>query len=55
MSGPDKAKKPADFARLAKILREAHYRGWVALEFEEKGDPREECPKYLQEIREAFA
>jgi sugar phosphate isomerase/epimerase len=55
MSGPDEAKKPADFARLAKILREAHYRGWVALEFEEKGDPREECPKYLQEIREAFA
>jgi sugar phosphate isomerase/epimerase len=55
MTGPDKAKKPADFARLAKILREAHYRGWVALEFEEKGNPREECPKYLQEIREAFA
>lgn len=55
MSGPDKKKQPADFPRLAKILREAHYRGWVVLEFEEKGDPREECAKYLPQLREAFS
>jgi sugar phosphate isomerase/epimerase len=55
MSGPDKKKVPADFKRLARILREAHYRGYVVLEYEEAGDPREECPKYLDQLREAFA
>lgn len=45
----------SDFGRLAKILRESGYRGYVALEFEEKGNPREECPKHLDQLREAFA
>jgi sugar phosphate isomerase/epimerase len=52
----DKGKKsPADFKKLAALLREAHYRGYIVLEFEEKGDAREECPKYLDQLREAFA
>lgn len=55
VSGPDKVKKPADFAKLAKLLREAHYRGYIVLEYEEAGDPREECPKFLDQLREAFA
>jgi sugar phosphate isomerase/epimerase len=55
VSGPDGKKRPSDFKRLAKILHDAAYRGYVALEFEEKGDPREECPKYIRELREAFA
>src|SRR5688572_5255460 len=42
-----KEKSPMDFKKLATLLREAHYRGYIVLEFEEKGDPREECPKYL--------
>ena len=50
-----KEKSPMDFKKLATLLREAHYRGYIVLEFEEKGDPREECPKYLDKIREAFA
>jgi sugar phosphate isomerase/epimerase len=50
-----KEKSPMDFKKLAALLREAHYRGYIVLEFEEKGDPREECPKYLGQIREAFA
>jgi sugar phosphate isomerase/epimerase len=54
MSGPDKKKVPADFARLAKILRAAHYRGYVVLEYEESGDPREESAKFLNQVREAF-
>jgi sugar phosphate isomerase/epimerase len=54
VSGPDGKKQPSDFKRLAKILNDAGYRGYVALEFEEKGDPREECPKYIRELREAF-
>jgi sugar phosphate isomerase/epimerase len=48
-------KQPADFARLAKILREAGYRGYIVLEYEESGDPRVECPKFIDQIREAFA
>lgn len=55
ISGPDKKKRPADFERLAKILRDANYRGYVVLEFEEAGDPREECPKFVDQLREALA
>lgn len=55
VSGPDGKKKPADFGRLAKILSGAGYRGFVVLEYEEDGDPRVECPKYADQLREAFA
>jgi sugar phosphate isomerase/epimerase len=55
VSGPDGKKQPADFDRLAKILRTAGYRGYVVLEYEEAGDPREECPKYLAKLRKALA
>ena len=48
-------KQETDFNRLAAILRDAHYRGYIALEYEEEGDPREECPKYVDKLREAFA
>ena len=48
-------KKPTDFARLARILREVDYRGYIVLEYEEGGDPRVECPKFLAELRQAFA
>jgi sugar phosphate isomerase/epimerase len=51
----DGKKKESDYKRIAKILREAHYRGYVALEFEEKGDPRAECEKHLDALRAAFA
>jgi sugar phosphate isomerase/epimerase len=55
ISGPDRKKEPANFKRLAKILRDANYRGYVVLEYEEKEDPRKECPRYMNELREAFA
>jgi sugar phosphate isomerase/epimerase len=45
----------ADFERLAEIMRSAGYRGYIVLEFEEKGDPRTECAKYLELLRAAFA
>ncbi len=48
-------KRPTDFRRVAQILRDANYRGYVVLEYEEAGDPRQECPKYLDIIRGAFA
>jgi len=46
--------QPSDFSHLAKILRTAGYRGYIVLEFEEAGNPRNECKKYLERIREAF-
>ena len=54
VSGPDKKKRPTDFSQIAKILRSANYRGYVVLEFEEAGDPRIECPKYLNKLREVL-
>ena len=50
----NKDKKPTDYARLAKILRDANYRGYVVLEYEGEGDPRAECPKHMSQLREAF-
>jgi sugar phosphate isomerase/epimerase len=51
----DDKKEPADFPRLAKILREAGYRGYVVLEYEEKEEPRAACAEYLDRLRSAFA
>jgi sugar phosphate isomerase/epimerase len=47
--------KPADFKRLAKIMRDANYRGYIVLEYEEPGNVREQCARYINEMREAFA
>ena len=44
----------SDFGRLAEVLRTAGYRGYIVLEFEETGDPRRECPKYIEQLRAAF-
>jgi hypothetical protein len=55
--GPKKStpSEPSDFKRLAKMMRDVGYRGFIVLEYEEAENPREVCPKYLAEIREAFA
>ncbi|MBN8249243.1 MAG: sugar phosphate isomerase/epimerase [Verrucomicrobia bacterium] len=42
---------PADFARTFRILKEAHYQGWVALEYEMTEDPWKRVPAMLQEMR----
>jgi sugar phosphate isomerase/epimerase len=54
VSGPDKKKFPADFERVAGILKKSGYRGYVVLEYEESGNPREECPKFIDKLREVF-
>ena len=46
--------QPSDFKRLAKILRDVGYRGYIVLEYEESGDPRQECPEFIDQLREAF-
>lgn len=52
---PEEHKTPSDFPRLAKILRDANYRGYIVLEYEDTGDPLVECPKLIGQLREAFA
>jgi sugar phosphate isomerase/epimerase len=48
-------KQPTDFKRLAKILQDAGYRGYIVLEFEESGDPRIECQRFIEQLRDAFS
>ena len=47
-------RQPADMRRLAQILTDSGYRGYIVLEYEEPGDPRTECPRYVAEMRRAF-
>ena len=49
-----KQKQPADLPRIIKILKDAGYRGYVTLEFEEE-NPFHEIPKYLNQLRELIA
>jgi sugar phosphate isomerase/epimerase len=44
-----------DYKRIAKILRDSGFRGWVSLEMEGKEDPAVAVPKSLKILREAFA
>ena len=48
-------KQPTDFKRLAKILQDAGYRGYIVLEFEESGDPRIECQRVIEQLRDVFS
>lgn len=53
--GPKAPKEPSDFKRVANILRDANYQGFVALEYEAKPDPYDVVPKHLDELRAALA
>jgi sugar phosphate isomerase/epimerase len=44
-------KEPADMARVIKILRDAGYRGYVALEYEAEEDPFTTIPDHLKTLR----
>lgn len=46
--------EPADIARLARLLREGGYQGWVALEYESAEDPFVAVPRHLKEMRARF-
>ena len=43
--------EPADLERLVRILREAHYQGYVALEYEAAADPWKAVPEWLGKLR----
>ena len=47
-------KEPADLARVVKILKDADYRGYVVLEYEEN-DPLGEIPGYLRQLRKLIS
>ena len=53
-SSAGEGRKPADYQRLAKILGNVGYRGWICLEYEEPEDPRIACPRHITQLREAF-
>jgi sugar phosphate isomerase/epimerase len=47
--------RPANWPRIVKILREANYHGYLALEYELKEDPHTALPGLLQKTRDALA
>jgi sugar phosphate isomerase/epimerase len=51
----NRGKVATDFRRLAGILRDSGYRGYIVLEYEEAEDPRAACPRHIEQLREAFA
>jgi sugar phosphate isomerase/epimerase len=44
-----------DYPRIARMLKQHAYRGYVSLEFEGKEDYRTAIPKSLKLLRDAFA
>ena len=44
--------QPADYGRLVQILRDAAYRGYVVLEYEEAEDPLQAIPRHIGRLRE---
>ncbi|MDB6150415.1 MAG: Xylose isomerase [Chthoniobacter sp.] len=49
-----KEPEPADLPKLAQILRDANYQGWVTLEYEAKEDPWTAVPPLLVQLREVL-
>jgi sugar phosphate isomerase/epimerase len=47
-------RQPADPARVARILGDANYRGFVALEYEAAEDPLAAVPRHLEALRKAL-
>lgn len=50
-----KGTQPTDLNRIVKILREANYQGFVALEYEAKEDPWQAVPEWLKQMKAAFS
>jgi hypothetical protein len=46
--------EPADLPRLVKILREAKYQGYVALEYESAENPWTAVPVLLKRMKDLF-
>jgi sugar phosphate isomerase/epimerase len=46
--------EPADLTRIVRLLRDANYQGYVALEYEAKPDPWTHVPLWLKKMQEEF-
>ncbi|MEL6105188.1 MAG: sugar phosphate isomerase/epimerase family protein [Planctomycetota bacterium] len=53
MKKPDGTKYPADLDRVAGILKDSNYQGFVILEYEES-EPYEEIPRYADQLRKSL-
>jgi sugar phosphate isomerase/epimerase len=49
-----KENEASDLSRVVKLLRDANYQGWVALEYEAKEDPWKVVPPTLKSMKDAF-
>ena len=52
---PNGKKEPADMARVIKLLKDAHYRGYIVLEYEGEEDPFVAIPRHMKKLRELIA
>ncbi len=52
---PNGKAEPTDLPRAVKILKDAHYRGFLVLEYEAKEDPLTTIPGHLKRLRELIA
>jgi sugar phosphate isomerase/epimerase len=48
---PANKKQEADLGRVVKILKDANFHGYVALEYEAAEDPKVAVPRYVKELR----
>jgi sugar phosphate isomerase/epimerase len=48
---PGNKKQDADLGRVVKILKDANFHGYVALEYEAKEDPKVAVPRHVKELR----
>ncbi|HXD87746.1 MAG TPA: sugar phosphate isomerase/epimerase family protein [Urbifossiella sp.] len=46
-----KPKEEADLSRVVKVLKDANFHGYVALEYEAKENPRTAVPRHIKELR----
>ena len=48
---PNNKREDADLAKVVKILKDANFHGYVALEYEAKEDPKVAVPRFVKELR----
>lgn len=49
---PNGKSEEADLGRVVKILKDANYRGYIVLEYEEKAEPKEAIPGIIRKLRD---
>jgi sugar phosphate isomerase/epimerase len=48
-------RRELDYPRVRKIMERAGYRGYISVEYEEKEDPAAAVPRFVDQLRQAFA